>query len=204
MMPGWLQQLTRDLLPLSVTVAVVSGLVLALTLPFTKGSRTNLVVLVVGLAVLGAVAGYAGGTSRVGVVGDIIPAALALAGGVSVYLFGVDPSKGVIASICAVAFSLALGLGYAAGAGDRRAPETYSAWTEACRNAFMSPDILASDAASKRLVAYFGETCSAVLGNDIARLGEPETLRERASREAGRLKSAFGQTVQSSQPTTQP
>jgi hypothetical protein len=54
-----------------------------------------------------------------GVVGDVIPAALALVGGVAAYLFGVDRSKGLVASFCAAAFALSLGIGYAAGAGNR-------------------------------------------------------------------------------------
>lgn len=64
------------------------------------------------LALVGASAGIAGGMSRTGVVGDIVPAFLGLLGAVAVYLFGVDRSKGVIASFGAVALSISLVSGY--------------------------------------------------------------------------------------------
>jgi len=44
------------------------------------------------LALVGACAGTAGGMSRVGAVGSIVPAFLGLLGGLSIYLFGIDPA----------------------------------------------------------------------------------------------------------------
>ena len=57
--------------------------------------KLEYLILVFTIALLGGVAGYAGGLSRVGVVGDIIPAALSLVGGVSIYIFGISKEKNI-------------------------------------------------------------------------------------------------------------
>ncbi len=45
------------------------------------------------LAVFGGLVGYHGGNSRIGVVGDVLPAVLALVAGFAAYLFGVSEKK---------------------------------------------------------------------------------------------------------------
>lgn len=142
----WVDQLARDVPPLLASIIVAAGVVVALSFFLVRPEdRTRVAVLVLGVAVIGAVAGFAGGTSRTGVVGEVIPAALALlGGGLAVYLFGVDLSKGTLASVCAGAFALALGLGYTMGAGTRGPSERYATWTEACRDVFMAHETLAA------------------------------------------------------------
>lgn len=205
-MPAWIDQLGRDIPPLLATIVISAGLVLALSfMLISKADRTKMVVLVLGVAVIGAVAGFAGGTSRVGVVGDVIPAALVLlGGGLALHLFGVDLSKGVIASVCASAFALALGLGYAMGSGQRGPTERYNTWTETCRETFASATILASDAATTRAVRFFGKPCAELLASDIARvLGgtDRSAAEQRMAEEFERLEAEFA--VYQRQPQSQ-
>lgn len=205
-MPAWIDQLVRDVPPLVATIIVSAGLVLALSyLLIAKADRTKVAVLVLGVAIVGAVAGFAGGTSRVGVVGDIIPAALVLlGGGLALHLFGVDLSKGLIASVCASAFALALGLGFAMGSGQRGPSERYATWTETCRNTFTSPDVLASDAATTRAVRFFGQPCAELLASDMARVlagSDRDAATARMGVELERLRAEFA--VYQRQPQSQ-
>lgn len=153
-----LSSLTYDLpliaLSVILSVAIVGTVALLLSV---KGERTNILVLIFGLATLGAVAGIAGGSSRVGVVGDVIPAALALVGGVTAYLFGVERSKGLIASFCAAAFALSLGIGYAAGAGNRSVTENKAENLAFCRALYREADLWGDDRAFCRVATIFGE-----------------------------------------------
>jgi len=128
------------------------------------------VILVVAMAILGSISGFAGGLSRVGVVGDIIPAALALTGGVSAYLFGVDRSKGVIASLCAAAFALSLGFGYSSGASIRGGSERQTAIVQECKTAMLQPEILGDDRAFCRFVTMMGDQCFYHLASDLSRI----------------------------------
>lgn len=172
-MEPWLQSLLLDLPPIMVSVALATLLVSIAIFFFTKpDERTNIYILVFGLATLGAVSGVAGGSSRVGVVGDIIPAALGLAGGVSAYLFGVDRSKGLIASVCAAAFALSLGFGYATGAGNRAVTDSKSANLEFCRKIYSDPKIWGDDRAFCRVATTLGEQCNQLIAGDLARLPE--------------------------------
>lgn len=192
----WVDQLGRDVPPLLASIIVAAGVVLALSFFLVRPEdRTRVAVLVLGVAVIGAVAGFAGGTSRTGVVGEVIPAALALlGGGLAVYLFGVDLSKGTLASVCAGAFALALGLGYTMGAGTRGPSERYATWTEACRDVFMAHETLASDPATNRAIRFFGEPCKELLASDLARLFNPtdtEGAKRRMATELQRLGDEF-------------
>jgi len=63
---------------------------------------------VLAIAALGATAGLIGGLSRLGVAGQIVPAALSLVGGVTLYVFFVERERGVIASVVTLAFASAL------------------------------------------------------------------------------------------------
>lgn len=167
------ESLSFDLPLLLVSIGFAISLVGAVAWFFTsKGERKSLFVLIFGLATLGAVAGVAGGTSRVGVVGDIIPAALALTGGVATYLFGVDPSKGLVASLCAAAFALALGLGYATGAGTRGITDNKAANLEFCRALYLNADIWGDDRAFCRVTSIFGEQCNWLIADSISKVPE--------------------------------
>ncbi len=80
-------------------------------LAFQRDQWRVIAPLLFALALIGACAGLAGGMSRAAAVGDIIPAFLGLLGAVAVYLFGVDQSRGVVASFGAAALSISLFVG---------------------------------------------------------------------------------------------
>lgn len=151
--PGTLGALAALLL----LALLVAGVVVVAS--FTTDRRTvamgrELSVLVGSLAIFGAVAGYAGGLSRAAAVGDIIPAVVGLAGGVAVYLFGVDRSKGTVASVALAAFTIALFLGYAFGSDVRGDNDRNMAIRDACLGLFYDPDTFAT---ADRLTLTMGE-----------------------------------------------
>lgn len=171
-----LSSLTFDLpligLSVFLSVAIVGTIALFLS---TEGERTSILVLIFGLATLGAVAGIAGGSSRVGVVGDVIPAALALVGGVAAYLFGVDRSKGLVASFCAAAFALSLGTGYAAGAGNRSVTDNKAENLAFCRALYQEGNVWDDDRAFCRVATIFGEQCNWLIADSMSKI--PETSK---------------------------
>lgn len=162
------------LIALSVVLSVVSVGMVAFFLSEPE-ERKSLFILIFGLATLGAVAGIAGGTSRIGVVGDVIPAALALVGGVAAYIFGVDRSQGLVASFCAAAFALALGVGYATGAGNRAVTDNKAGNIEFCRSLFAQPEIWKDDRAFCRVATIFGEQCNWMIADSLSHI--PESAR---------------------------
>jgi len=98
--------------------------------------------ILIALALIGASAGTAGGMSRVGAVGSIVPAFLGLLGGLSLYLFGLDRSKGLIASFGAVAISLALIISYSLGAKQRNIADDHRDIRAICAQAYTNQKLL--------------------------------------------------------------
>lgn len=161
-----------------MALASVIGVLAALALasigagglrPLRENGETlrTIVVLALGLAVLGAVSGVAGGMSRESAVGDIIPAALALVGGVAIYVFGADTSKGLISSCSAVAFAISLGVGYAGGAEMRSEGDFARTTHDFCLAELSDPDLLGDDKAYCRFLSVFGETCASAIATGI-------------------------------------
>lgn len=154
-MTSLLEILTSPNVVFLANVALFFSLVLVLPAALFRHNKTqdvfSIFVLLVALCVLGAVAGFSGGTSREGVVGDIIPAALALAAGLSIYLFGLDASKGVIASICLIGFASSLLVSYIYGAQIRGDWHFDQGFVDACRDLFMDPRIYESEEMLKRV-----------------------------------------------------
>lgn len=113
-----LADLVLLILPVAVLL-IVAGLL------FQRSSWRSLLpavgIIVISLSLTGVVAGYAGGISRVGVMGSLVPAVLSLLGGVVVYVFGIDQSRGQIASLATCALVAGFFLGYDYGA-QKRAP----------------------------------------------------------------------------------
>ncbi|MCA0870236.1 hypothetical protein LCL97_05345 [Seohaeicola saemankumensis] len=181
----WISGLQSDLIIVVVCTFVsimIVGFVAVLAVP--DKDRKTLLPLMFGLAILGTIAGLAGGTSRVGVVGDIVPAALALIGSVSVYVFGVQPKNGMIVSFSAAAFALSLGLGYAAGAGKRGPIDAYDRRVAFCETLLSDAKILTSDIAMYRVAVLHGETCSNVLGTEFFQTFRPELRRDKRNLDA--------------------
>ncbi len=125
--------------------------------------------LVLSTAILGAVAGISGGMSRVGVVGDVIPAVLVLVGGVSVYLFGIDRSKGIIASLTTTALSLSLVISYALGSNHRGHIEIFADLKQTCFKAMTDPKLLSEEDAFCRFSNMMGRVCMNILADQETR-----------------------------------
>ena len=116
------------------------------------------------LALVGASAGIAGGMSRTGVVGDIVPAFLGLLGAVAVYLFGVDRSKGVIASFGAVALAISLVSGYGLSAQYRATSiSDYREIRTICATAYSNADLVRDPGALAVFESKLGQYCEGVL-----------------------------------------
>jgi hypothetical protein len=176
----WLQGIAFDILPIGASIFLAVTIVsIFVFLIAERDEQAKLFVLLFGLATLGAVSGVAGGGSRVGVVGDIIPAALGLAGGVSAYLFGVNQAKGLVASVCAAAFALALGFGYAAGAGNRSLSDVKEANIEFCRTLFSDSKTWADDKAFCRVVTSIGRECAWLFADGFSKIPELGSSTER-------------------------
>lgn len=151
---------------LVIVVATAGVCWLATCLLVERDDRVPLLVLLAGLAAVGATAGLAGGLSRVGAAGEIVSAALGLLGGVVVWLFAADRSKGVIVSISAIAFSLALFNGYFEAAARRSSPESYLFWREKCFAVYTSKDIADNSKLSAVADASFGSLCAQIFTNE--------------------------------------
>lgn len=165
--------------------AVLFGFVVAALEP--KKDIRGVILLLVGVAVIGAVAGTSGGLSRVGAVGDIIPAALALLGGVSVYLFGANKPNGAIVSVCAAVFALSLGGGYTIGAADRSKSDAVNLGAEFCIDLLKEPDVYASESAYQRVILSNARVCTEFLDLKFSQSGIPvnfEDLMKQGMREA--------------------
>ncbi len=131
------------------------------TLAFQRDEWRIIGTLLFALALVGACAGISGGMSRSAAVGDVIPAFLGVLGGVAVYLFGVDQSRGVIASFGAATLSISLLVGYASGSAFRSTPEDHRNIREHCARAYTDADLLGNNAAFQRFRNQMGASCDA-------------------------------------------
>lgn len=84
------------------------------------------------LAMLGATAGIVGGLSRVGIAGQVIPAALTFVGGVSLYLFSERREQTGIVGIGVTCLVATLFFGYITGAQLRDGPDRLAFWRTTC------------------------------------------------------------------------
>lgn len=138
---------------------------------FLKREQYAAVMLVfLGLSAIGATAGITGGLSRDGAVGDIMSAALGLLGGVVVWLFAADQSKGAIVSACAFVFSLSLFVGYFEAAARRASPESYLFWRAACVEKYTSKELLNDAKAYLIMDTSIGQLCGQIFNNERDRL----------------------------------
>ncbi len=134
------------------------------------GERAALFVTLLGLSAIGTTAGVIGGLSRVGVAGEIIAAALGLLGGVVVYVFAADRTKGTVVSICAIAFSLSLFTGYFQAADRRANPESYLFWRTECLAKYVNKDTIENKSLFLIVDKSIGPICAAIFKNEKALL----------------------------------
>ncbi len=112
------------------------------------------------MALFGGLVGFQGGNSRIGVVGDVIPAVVTLVAGVAAYLFGVSERKpGPLLFPLLGAFVATLFMGYSMGSANRAGAQSEALADEQCFKALTDPEILKSEAAFARAQQVFGGTC---------------------------------------------
>lgn len=99
-------------------------------------------VLLAGICILGSAAGTAGGLSRESVVGDIIPAIFTFLGGVSLYLFGKEPERGVGATVLASALAISLVGSYSFAAQVRHGNDEWANIRDRCADMYFSKELL--------------------------------------------------------------
>lgn len=133
-----------------------------------KDELRRVAVIVLALSMIGACAGLAGGMSRVGAVGTIIPAFLGLLGGLSIYLFGIDNSRGLIASIGAVALSLSLITSYTVASQFRNTGDDHREIRSICASAYKDWQLLSNETAFNRFRARLGTLCDASMNWQIS------------------------------------
>jgi hypothetical protein len=115
------------------------------------------------ISLVGAVAGYSGGLSRVSAVGEIIPAAMSIIGGLSIYLFGVKKVEGGFVPIAVIAFAAALFIGFSEGANKRTQAANFALIQSKCFDLFMDP-ITLSPTVLALADERFGPPCKSVMG----------------------------------------
>ncbi|MEP2706147.1 MAG: hypothetical protein ABJQ71_18890 [Roseibium sp.] len=124
------------------------------------------IIILLGLSLVGAAAGFTGGMSRTGVVGDIVPAVLALLGGVSLYLFGADTSRGIMTSIGASALSLSLLAAFALGASNRNDVDRYNLARDQCFSLLTNAVFLGNKKAVCNSRSTMMPICAGVIVNE--------------------------------------
>lgn len=150
----------------SVVVGTIIPLLLAIM--FQREKSLEIAVILIVLSIVGACAGLAGGMSRIGAVGSIIPAFLGLLGGLSIYLFGVDRSKGLISSFGAAALSLSLIVSYTAGSQFRNIGDDHREIRSICAGAYTDWELLSNQAAFEKFRERLGGLCDRSMSWNVA------------------------------------
>jgi len=128
--------------------------------------------MIIAISLVGSTAGFSGGMSRVGVVGEIVPAALSLIGGLSLYLFGVKEVKTLFLPISVSVFAVTLVVGFSAGANNREKRQTFELIQKHCLELFMAHDLM--DATKLQIaVKTHGKVCAPVFQATFATILTP-------------------------------
>jgi hypothetical protein len=128
-----------------------------------KAEFGHILVLIMGMSLLGACAGFTGGLSRQAAVGAIVPALFGLLGGLVLYLFGVDRSRGAIASLLAGCLSVSLFLSYSVSAQIRNYDDELRDLRDHCISAYTDSDILSNSQALAAFETRFLPYCRSAL-----------------------------------------
>ena len=132
--------------------------------------RVTALAMIFAVALLGGMTGYAGGNSREGVVGDVIPAVLTFLSGAVLYFFGLKRQAAPITPFLLSAFVVVLFIGYGMGAKKRQLFDDSRARTErqlqTCLDVFSNADVLGSDKAVQNAALLFGDNCAKIVNLD--------------------------------------
>ncbi|WAP66978.1 hypothetical protein [Jiella pelagia] len=101
------------------------------------------------VCLLGIVAGYSGGNSRVSAVGDIIPAALSILAGLSLYLFGVETKNNLSISFLVIGFVSSIYVGFTLGAMNREKRQNFEMIFSSCNTLYYDKDAASKPEFSK-------------------------------------------------------
>ncbi len=130
---------------------------------FVGVASRKLPVLIFLMAFMGAAVGIAGGWSRTGVVGDLMPAVLGFAGGLAVYLFGTKNRHTFIVVPSLFSFTISVFSGFVLGSELRSPVENYHKYRDLCFDAFSDAEIMSSEDAYCRFFSGAGSQCWRVL-----------------------------------------
>jgi hypothetical protein len=136
---------------------------------YRKSARRDtilVIVLLFGVTAIGVCAGFAGGLSRTGAVGSIIPAMFTLLGGLTVYLFGVDSTRGAIASLTGACLAISLFFSYAVAAQLRNTGDELREERAFCVKAYSDGNILGKKDALDAFEMRFRRRCKPLLSMD--------------------------------------
>ena len=123
-----------------LTFGVAFGLLTLLYSRLRFGSvQWDAFLLVASLATVGGLCGYLGGASRVGTVGDIVPAFIGLLAGLAAFLFGSNSTHREIVTLSVLGFSAVLFFGFAYGAKVREDAEFNRSFVAACQGLIFDP-----------------------------------------------------------------
>lgn len=153
-----------NFLLVSVAISLLIWLLALLVLRDSEERKSAiLAALILTVTLLGCMTGYAGGNSRTGVVGDIIPAVLTFFGALVVYLFGVKSTTSPVTPFLVSAFVVSLFIGYGMGAKKRHLFEIREARKEICIEVFSDSQIISNELALQTAVTLFGKQCKKVI-----------------------------------------
>jgi hypothetical protein len=131
------------------------------------------IVLLFGVTVIGTCAGFSGGMSRTGVVGNIIPAMFTLLGGLAVYLFGVDTTRGATASLVAGCLAISLFISYAFASQLRNQGDEIREERAFCTKAYSDGNIMGKKEALDAFEVRFRKRCAPLLSMEPGELQQP-------------------------------
>ena len=153
-----------NFLLVSIVISLLIWIIVLLTIRDSEERESVvLAAMILTVTLLGCMTGYAGGNSRTGVVGDIIPAVLAFFGALVVYLFGIKSKISPLTPFLVSAFVVSLFIGYGLGAKKRHLFELTEARREVCINVFSDSQVMGNELALKTAVTLFGTRCKNVI-----------------------------------------
>lgn len=151
---------------LGTWVVIVLGTTALTSLVFLwlvgRDHRSGFLVVILGITALGTTVGISGGFSREAAAGQIMSAVLGLMGGLVIYIFSIDRTKGPVASVVVLALALSIFIGYERGSQFRGLSQTYLYWRDHCVATYIAGDLLSDGARFALVDPVLGELCAEI------------------------------------------